>query len=409
MSGCMGFGAPDGQRLRETVAPVISEALQESRSEAERGRLLAQVEEERQRLYDVLDVMPGYVCLIDQNHEYRYMNRVFTELFGQPEPGQKCYQVAVGRDTPCPNCRAFEPLVDGEPVEYDWQKSDGTILHIWNFRFVDHDGAVLSLETGINVTEARHAQVELEHLTGELRRQRDELETQVKARTADIRQLSAELALAEQRERQRLATGLHDDVSQSLAYAKMMLGALRTASSGPQMQDAAARVEQVLDETITRTRELMNDLSTPLLYEHGIVEAVSWSAAATRERHDLPVELQVTGNVVRLPQDIEITVYQAVKELINNVVKHASSPRLDIEIAFSGGWLRVTVADQGRGFNLEETRPHLSGGFGLRNIRERLAYIGGELTVETSAGNGTRCTITIPTEASPDTLQESMK
>jgi two-component system NarL family sensor kinase len=136
---------------------------------------------------------------------------------------------------------------------------------------------------------------------------------------------------------------------------------------------------------------------------------VSWSAAATRERHDLPVELQVTGNVVRLPQDIEITVYQAVKELINNVVKHASSPRLDIEIAFSGGWLRVTVADQGRGFNLEETRPHLSGGFGLRNIRERLAYIGGELTVETSAGNGTRCTITIPTEASPDTLQESMK
>jgi len=159
------FVDTDGTRLVLEVGFDISER---KRTEGERERLLAQVEEERQRMYSVLDMMPGYVALIGQDYEFRYVSQKYVGLFGQPAPGQKCYDLTLGYDAPCENCRAFEPLADGRPVEYDWYKDDGKILRLANYRFVDTDGTVLSLETGLDVTAARQAEAERQRLVAEL-------------------------------------------------------------------------------------------------------------------------------------------------------------------------------------------------------------------------------------------------
>ena len=226
--------------------------------------------------------------------------------------------------------------------------------------------------------------------------ERTRAQQQANAQRERLRALAGELALAEQRERQRIATGLHDDISQTLAFAKMKLAALRAGGTPERQQAQIQELAGILDEVIANTRDLTYELSTPILFQKGLAEAIVWAATRAHELSGLPVEVTTTGELRRLPEDMEVTVFQAVKELLSNAGKYAEAKRVDVTVAFRPDEMRVTVSDDGVGFDPDTPELHASGGFGLLNIRERLLHLGGTFTIESAPGSGTRCTLLIP-------------
>lgn len=244
--------------------------------------------------------------------------------------------------------------------------------------------------------------VELAKKTEQIQQQARRLEQ----RAAQLSVLASQLAQAEQRERRRLARLLHDHLQQLLAAAKMRISVLR---QGPaDLRNAAHMIEQVdnlLGESIAASRSLTAQLSPPILYDFGLVAAIEWLARRFQEEHGLTVE--VAGDPAAEPEadDLRAFLFQATRELLFNVVKHAGVDRARVQIsreapstADSGEMLRVTISDLGAGFDAEvlKSQTQMAERFGLFGIGERLALIDGRLDVQSAVGRGTAISLIAP-------------
>ena len=239
-----------------------------------------------------------------------------------------------------------------------------------------------------------------------LRRAKDELERRVAERTSELQtradqlvRLASELTRAEQRERQRLAKVLHDHLQQLLVSAKMSLEAFGMRAGGAD-NPLIERGQRCLEEAVDVCRSLTVELSPPILHEGGLAGGLEWLARWMQDTHGLTVELAIDPRVDPLREDVRTVVFGAARELLFNVVKHAKVPRAALELSCPGEReLCVTVTDEGDGFDPQSvlTRPGAPDtGFGLVEIRERLALMGGRLEVESAPGRGARLTIVMP-------------
>jgi signal transduction histidine kinase len=243
----------------------------------------------------------------------------------------------------------------------------------------------------------------LRQVEDELRSYQDHLEDLVAERTRALeanqqrlRALAADLTLAEQHERQRLAGVVHDEIAQTLGVLKLQLSVLRADDAARPLEDRLTQVITMVDEAIRQSRTIMMELSPPILRQAGLVEALQWWAQQVQEKHGLEVVVTVEGETQRLDEDLEATIFQTVKELIQNTVKHAHATRLAVRMQCGHGKLSVEVADDGVGFDPSATRYTAGGGFGLYGIRERLAYLGGDLQIDSAPGKGTRIALHLP-------------
>jgi CheY-like chemotaxis protein len=170
------------------------------------------------------------------------------------------------------------------------------------------------------------------------------------------------------------------------------------------------KIQDLLDECIGVSRSLAVDLYPPILHQAGLIAGLDWLAGWMKEKYGLIVELRSAGKLEPEREDVKVLLFQSVRELLLNVVKHAQVTRAGIEVSRSeAGQLSITVSDQGRGFDaskLGKGLPGVTAGFGLDSIRERLAFLGGCLEVESSPGGGTRCRMIAPL-AKPRTGMES--
>ncbi len=245
----------------------------------------------------------------------------------------------------------------------------------------------------------RRRQLEVSGLLHALEGARAELEARVAARTREVRRLAADLTLAEHSERRRIAHLLHDDLQQRLHGLLVTLALLRRVL--PSDPDLAARLLEQAGETLGSaaelTRSLSHDLAPPILRGDGLAELLEWTAAHAHERYGLTVELAVEDGVAIPREDVRVLLSQALNELLFNAVKHAGVDRVQItaQAALAAPAVRVTVADEGRGFDVDASRT--STGVGLTSVRERAELVGGSLTVESAPGRGTRATLQMPT------------
>ncbi|MFP4349984.1 MAG: response regulator [Desulfococcaceae bacterium] len=240
---------------------------------------------------------------------------------------------------------------------------------------------------------------------------KNELERRVRERTAELQEradqlarMASELTLAEQRERRRLAEVLHDHLQQLLAGARFRLeGISRGKFKNP--TETATQIIGLLDEAIAASRSLTVELSPPILHEGGLTAGMEWLVRWMKEKHDLTVDLKsdprLAGERECLREDVRILVFQAVRELLFNVVKHAGTREATVELGIGlDDALQVMVRDHGKGFDpkaaLAGSRENLKGGFGLFSIQERLALLGGGFEMESADGQGARFRLTAP-------------
>lgn len=231
----------------------------------------------------------------------------------------------------------------------------------------------------------------------------------------DLRSLAAKLALSEQQERRRLAEMLHDRIGQNLAVVAFRVAQLRQSSENPDLRDALAEIQEVVQGVIADTRSLTYELCPPILYELGLGPAIEWLAEETERRFGLAVGVTVRGPVEPLGEELRITLFQAVRELLTNVAKHAGATAAQVNVTADESRVRVSVSDDGVGMDpaalTGENTERLSGskgGFGLFNIKERLSWLGGHLAVSSRPGSGTLVVLDVPRQkVSPHTAQPS--
>jgi PAS domain S-box-containing protein len=244
-----------------------------------------------------------------------------------------------------------------------------------------------------------------------LRRARDELEQNVEKRTRELKgankelqvrrqklqALASELCIAEERERRRIATMVHDNIGQSLAYAKMKLNQLSQLTSR-ELSGEVAEIVQLIDVAIGDTRSLVSEIGTPILYELGFLPAVEWLAKKVRQEQGLDVKIEDDGQPKPLSDDARAFLFHAVRELLANIVKHAHATCCTVSLAVKDGNIEVDVVDDGNGFDPLKIQTGFAEeqGFGFFSIRERIGPLGGRLGVYSKPNKGTRITLVIP-------------
>lgn len=249
------------------------------------------------------------------------------------------------------------------------------------------DGVVIAF---IDITERKQYDEKLEALI-------ETLEEMVASRTEQIRQLASELMLSEQAERQRIAQILHDDLQQMLFALQTRVGVL-SESLSQQQTERLSQINTLIAQALDVTRTLTVELSPSVLKGKDITVALDWLKLRMEDMHGLNVVVEASGPF-RLPTDVRLLVYQLVRELLFNVVKHAGIDQAFVNIIRDEDQLVVTVEDQGSGFDVAREGTQSSarqGGFGLRSVRQRLDLFGGHLDLETAPGQGTRVTFFMP-------------
>lgn len=235
----------------------------------------------------------------------------------------------------------------------------------------------------------------------------DELEQRVSERTKALEQsenrlrlLATELNLAEQRERKRLATELHDYLAQLLVLCRMTLTQARRTGLPSNSEALVNQTEETLGMALTYCRTLMAELSPPVLQERGLPAGLTW-LIDNMKRHELAVTLDVkqVGDLP-LTQDRAVLLFQSVRELLINVAKHGIVKRATVQMTYEGGLLRLAVHDS-NGFDLaaaaiSESPSPLSSKFGLFSIRERMKAMGGSFDLQSAPGEGTTAILSLP-------------
>jgi len=219
---------------------------------------------------------------------------------------------------------------------------------------------------------------------------------------SQLRSLSSELSLTEERERRRIATELHDRIGHALATASMKLRALSN-HNGKEMETAGmiGEIHVLIEQSISDTQTLTFELSPPILYDLGLEAALDWLAEQTQAQHGIRVECIDDMADKPIEESLRVLLFQAARELLFNIVKHAGADRVTISVSREDDQVRVVIEDDGAGFDPDKPRnPEKKGGFGLFSIRERLAHQGGRLEIHSEPGRGTRITMISPMKRS---------
>ena len=206
-----------------------------------------------------------------------------------------------------------------------------------------------------------------------------------------LRSLASELILSEQRQRKHLATELHDYLAQLMVLGGLKIAHLRSRLLAPDpfLVSALEEIEDMFSRSLAYTRTLMAELCPPVLHELGLPAALQW-LAEDMVKHGLTVELRLSPGPLPLREDQRVLLYQSVRELLINIVKHAKTSRASLSLSIEEtNQLQIVVSDEGAGFEVESlATKQADAHYGLFSIRERMEAMGGGFRIKQRTGAG---------------------
>jgi PAS domain S-box-containing protein len=210
-----------------------------------------------------------------------------------------------------------------------------------------------------------------------------------------LRSLASQLLTAQETERGHLARELHDDLGQTLLFLRMQLnGILRRYSHESKLRQSLEEASSYLLGAIDKVRGLSKDLSPPIQGRVGLEETLRELLAEFKRFHDheMTIEVELDDISGLLPEEANIVIYRITQEFLANVHKHSEATRVRVLIKVLPEKVRITLADNGKGFDLEEieSRPREQRGLGLASMEERLRMLGSRFKLTSRPGKGTR-------------------
>ena len=212
-----------------------------------------------------------------------------------------------------------------------------------------------------------------------------------------LKQLNAELDMAEEKERRRIAEYLHDGIGQLLSIARINLSSLQKKNLSDGVLNVIGKSLELLSEAIIRSRNLTYDLSPPILYELGLIPAIRWKLNQLESHYNIETSFQSEFSRLKMNSDTRILLYRVISELLVNVTKHAGASLVEVKVYNDNESYCITVIDNGKGFNKHaKEKSQNDGGYGLFSIRERLDSLQGRLNIESEVNKGAKITVSIP-------------
>ena len=226
--------------------------------------------------------------------------------------------------------------------------------------------------------------------------ERDQFEREVLLRTQQLTELARHLQSVREDERHRLARDLHDELGALLTAAKLDVARLKSRLGvvPPEVAERLQHLNEGLNSGIALKRRIIEDLRPSSLSNLGLVAALDILVREWSQRTEIKVDARIEP--VRLRPAGELTVYRLVQEALTNITKYARATTVEVRLSAEAGQVRVSVRDNGVGFDTEAPR---QSAHGLLGMRYRLETEGGQLSMESSPGKGTLIQADLPEQA----------
>jgi signal transduction histidine kinase len=228
-----------------------------------------------------------------------------------------------------------------------------------------------------------------------------DLTAQSEERGRELEELQEQLVRRHEEERDRLSRELHDETAQVLAAVNLRLGMMGERSS-PDQKAALDEARELVSEGIRGIRRVTGNLRPTALDHLGLAAAVRAMVRDYASRHGLRVDLQQTGDLPDLTDEVELVLYRAAQETLANAARHAPDASVQVRLDSDGGRVALSVRDDGPGLPEGVTADDARRGTGLAGIRERVRGVGGTLDVESDPGQGVQVRIEILLDTSAD-------
>jgi len=222
---------------------------------------------------------------------------------------------------------------------------------------------------------------------------------ELRRQEARTHQLLRQVITAQEEERARLSRELHDGIGQTLAAVQLGIDRLnKVLPEDPNVHERLWRLRELTEQTVTDLRHIIAALRPGVLDQLGLVHALDWMADHTLRPLGLKVEIEAHGLVERLPGEIETILFRIAQEAMSNVARHSGARYLYVCLSQEDGQITMTLTDDGRGFDPSAitSAPEPNRGLGLAGMQERASLAGGQVTVESAPGQGTKVCVVIP-------------
>ncbi len=357
----------------------------------------------------ILEQIPDGIGVITQDGKFILSNSVFrnyvTSMIPSIDPEQRKRfqsQDAAGRPLPpdqWPGARALRGESVNPGIEFLYTDDHGSKVWILvsavPFRSEGDEENIRAIAVIKDITKLKKTEQRLRELNETLEQQVAERTAVAEARAGQLQSLAVELIEAEERERRRFSELLHDDLQQDLASIRFQLQTALRSLSGP--PPILTGLEKLLETTIVKSRRLSHEMSPAVLDHSGLVEALEWLVRKMDEQFGLQIRLKADATKNFENKTIKMFLFRAVQELLFNVFKHAGAKTVRVDLFEADGCIVTAVSDRGRGFDPEILHAASArAGLGLISLRERAAYLGGSMEIESAPGQGSRFTLTVP-------------
>lgn len=347
---------------------------------AERKQVEDDLRMQKEILQTIFDHIPVMIRFLDADGRVKLVNRawertigwsleeiqtqnldIFAELYPDPQERQRVLD--------------FIAAATGEWADFKLRVRDGRLLDTsWaNIRLAD--GTAIGI--GQDITGRRQAEAERARLF------------------AQLQLLSRQLLQVHEAERRALARELHDEIGQQLTGLGLLLATTSQRLSPDLIQAPLVEAQARVRELIVKVQNLALDLRPAMLDDFGLVPSLIWLF----DRYTLQTNIAVRFEILELEEqrfaaEVETAAYRIVQEALTNAARYAGIAEVTVRLWTDADTLWLVIADQGRGFDPQASDPHASSG--LAGMHERVALLGGRLTIESAVGIGTRLAIALP-------------
>jgi two-component system sensor histidine kinase DegS len=275
----------------------------------------------------------------------------------------------------CKKSQLIDGAYEAEDLFLDLGKN-GRWLHFTASPIRDKEGEIIgAIETLEDATERRRAEENLRYHLQQITR-------------------------AQEEERKRIAREIHDDTAQVLGSLLRQLDNFLRKKHGFASNEVLflRDLQAQLNRGLQSMQRFVQDLRPSLLDDLGLIPAVRSLVKGLQESDSIDAELKVLGGERRLPPEVEVLLFRIVQEALNNIRRHAHASEARVIMGFDGDEVRVTITDNGQGFELRggvDDLPRI-GKLGLAGMRERARLLGGTLKVKSTPGKGTTLIVEVP-------------
>jgi PAS domain S-box-containing protein len=374
------------ERVKQRTIDLANTVFALKNEVQERINTTQKLKESEEKYRSLVEVTPEAIC-VAVDEKISFANTSTLKLLGaksSEELAERSMWDFIHPD--------FTKKVRGDIRELLENKDKAPLREV---KLIRLDGSILEIEASATsvVHQGKLGVLVIFHDITE----RKQVEKRILADQEQLRSLTTELILTEERERRAVAAALHDSLGPLLAFSKRELGILQK-SAPAKLLGTLDNIRDYISQAIDQTRSLTFDLSPPALYTLGLEHAIEELTERFSEKGGIKCVFENSDTIIPPADDIKILLYRSMRELFVNITKHAQAKSVRVNLSMDGNNIKISVEDDGVGFNMTDIDPRTgkSSGFGLFSILQRLTQVGGQFDIKSEKGKGTKVILMAP-------------